>query len=132
MLVDSGATMPGVGVALKVLQAAAGALSLSVPLGRPRRDGERLTDQDRRVRRLLRAVQRMVSELSSVSGAGLPLIVDGVYRVHHGDDARFEGGSPCLGLNAGPGSRPLVLVLDGDRDLDVVVLQGQGSPPGCS
>jgi hypothetical protein len=74
------AAAPGLGGALKVLGAAVGAVSLSVPLGRPRRDAERLTDQDPRVRRLLQAVQRMVSELSKEYGAGLLLLVDGVDR----------------------------------------------------
>ena len=63
---------------------------------------------------------------------GLPELIiatwTGVDRLYHGNGARFEDWSPRLGLSTGPGRRPLLLDLDDDRDLDVVVLQGQGQP----
>lgn len=63
---------------------------------------------------------------------GLPELIiatwSGVDRLYHGDGARFDDWTPRLGLSTGPGRRPLLLDLDDDRDLDVVVLQGQGQP----
>lgn len=63
---------------------------------------------------------------------GLPELIiatwSGVDRLYHSNGARFEDWSPRLGLSTGPGRRPLLLDLDDDRDLDVVVLQGQGQP----